>query len=65
MFSRILTAEERQQIQLWMKANGAKHTHIRTIAVRAKKFTPQIRKDLALIERFVAAYNQEKHRKNA
>ncbi len=58
MFTRILTAEEREEIQRWMRTNGAKETHIRTIATRGKKFMPQLKKDLALLERFVAAYDK-------
>jgi len=56
MFSRIPTVEEREQIQQWMKPGGVKETHIKTIAWRGKKFTPQTKKDLALLGRFAAAY---------
>jgi len=58
MFTRILTAEEREEIQQWMRADGAKETHIRTIATRGRKFMPQLRRDLALLERFVTAYDK-------
>ena len=58
MFTRILTAEEREEIQQWMRADGAKKTHIRTVATRGRKFMPQLKRDLALLERFVAAYDK-------
>jgi hypothetical protein len=58
MFSRILTPEERSEIQRWMKADGERKSHVRTIATRGRQFVPQIRKDLELLERFLQAYDR-------
>ena len=58
MFTRILTAVERREIERWLRADGAKERQIRVIATRGRKFMPQIKKDLALLERFLAAYQR-------
>jgi len=58
MFTRILTAVERREIERWLRADGAKERQIRVTATRGRKFMPQIKKDLALLERFLAAYQR-------
>jgi len=59
MFSRILTDYERRKIRKHL-SNGERLSEVRTIAWRANKYLPQIKSDLALLERFLAAYQKTK-----
>lgn len=57
MRTRILTDFERAKVIEYVRTNGEKTSVIRTIATRARRIQPDaIRKDLALIERFLAYY---------
>jgi len=60
MFSRILTAVERRMIAKYLKADGEKTVNLRQLALRYRKHAPLIREDLALLEKFAAAYEVEK-----
>lgn len=61
MFTRILTEPERKAIGKYLKANGKKEVQVRKAVYRAKRYLPQIKEDLELLERLVTAY--ESHTK--
>ena len=58
MFTRILTDVERKKIEVWLKRNGEREVAVRKIAYLGKRDLPQIKSDLALLERFLAAYQK-------
>jgi len=56
MFSRILTEIERKRVKVYLKADGKKDVNIRQLAMRCRRHLPQIKEDLALLERLITAY---------
>jgi hypothetical protein len=59
MFTRILTAVEKRRIQKYLKADGEKDVNIRQLIMRCRRHIPQIKEDLELLERLLAAYEAE------
>jgi len=62
MFSRILTALERKRIEAYIKADGEKDVNIRQLALWCRRFLPQIKKDIELLERLMKTYEKAKKR---
>jgi hypothetical protein len=60
MFSRILTDLERRQAKAYLKANGEKTHNIHVLISRTRDYLPQIKSDLELLERLLAAYQRDK-----
>ena len=60
MFTRVLTELERKQARAYLKQDGEKTLNIRVLAIRAKKFLPQIEEDTQLLKRLVQSYEREK-----
>jgi hypothetical protein len=56
MFTRILTEPERKAIGKYLKADGKKEVQVRKAVYRARRYLPQIKADLDLLEKLVAAY---------
>ena len=61
MFTRILTATERQRMKAFIKADGEKKTFMTVLATRCRSHVPTIKEDLALIEIFMQVYNLKTH----
>jgi hypothetical protein len=57
---RILSALEEQQVKAFLKADGEKNLNLRVLAVRAKRNLPEIKRELELLEKFVATYQKGK-----
>jgi len=62
MFTRILTALEREVAGKYLKKGGAKIGHIQVLASRANKHLPAIRNDMRLLEQLLSQYNGTKKR---
>jgi len=62
LFTRILTDVERKKIEVWLKRNGEREVAVRKIAYLGKRDLPQIKSDLALLEKFLIAYENRKSR---
>jgi len=60
MFTRVLTELERKQARAYLKQDGEKTLNIRVLAIRAKKFLPQIEEDTSLLKQLVQTYEREK-----
>jgi DNA primase catalytic subunit len=60
MFTRILTDVERRHIAKYLKQDGEKQIYVRKIAYGARKYLPQIRADLELLEKLLETYEREK-----
>ena len=60
MFSRLLTDLERRQARTYVKQNEERTLNIQVLVSRAKKYMPQIRSDLELLEKVLAAYERDK-----
>ena len=60
MFTRVLTELERKQARAYLKQDGEKTLNIRVLAIRAKKFLPQIEEDTRLLKQLVQTYEREK-----
>jgi hypothetical protein len=56
MNPKILTELERKKIRAYLKADGEKDVYIRQLIFRGKRYLPQIRADLDLLERLVQVY---------
>lgn len=56
MFTRVLSEPEKKRIQKFLKTDGEKKSDVRALATRCRKYVPQIKRDLELIERFMATY---------
>jgi hypothetical protein len=57
MYPRILTGLERKQAKAYLKQDGERTLNIQVLVSRARNFTPQIKGDLDLLEKLVAAYD--------
>jgi hypothetical protein len=65
MFTRILTAHERNEITKYLQESNAKRTHLISVtASRTRAHTPLILSDLALLRSLVEKYDREKTRGN-
>ena len=62
MFTRILTALEREVAAKYLKRGGAKIGHIQVLVSRANKHLPTIRNDTELLEKLLTQYNGVKKR---
>ncbi len=67
MFTRILTNVERRLMQNFirtrrMPAAEKKKKHVSVLAIRCRKFTPQIESDLRLIREFASKYERRQKR---
>lgn len=58
MFTRVLTDLERRQAKTYLKQDGEKTLNIRVLAVRARKFLPQIEEDTRLLKQLVHTYEK-------
>ena len=56
MFTRVLTAKERERIQAYLARDGEKTTAIRQLVCRARRYMPEIKADVELLERLMARY---------
>jgi hypothetical protein len=62
MFTRILTDLERSQAKAYLKRDGERTLNIKILTVRARKYLPQIRADLELLEDVLGTYERDKTR---
>jgi len=53
---RILSSLEEKQVRAYLKRDGEKNLNMRVLASRAKRYLPQIRSDLDLLEKLLATY---------
>lgn len=60
MFSRLLTDLERRQAKAYLKQDGERTLNIQVLVTRARKYMPQIRSDLELLEKVLAVYERDK-----
>ena len=58
MFTRILTQAERKAIEKYLRKDGEKEAAVREVVYRSRKHLPQIRADLDLLEKLLAAYRK-------
>jgi len=63
MYTRILTEPERNAINKYLRKDGTKEIQVRKAVYRAKRYLPQIRKDLELLEKLVETYERTKKAK--
>jgi hypothetical protein len=59
MFTRVLTELERKQAKAYLKQDGEKTLNIRVLAIRAKKFLPQIDEDTKLLKQLIQTYERK------
>ena len=57
MYTRILTDLERKQAKAYVKQDGERTLNIQVLVSRARTHLPQIKQDLELLERLLAAYD--------
>ena len=60
MFTRILTELERKQAKAYLKQDGEKTLNIRVLAIRARKFLPQIEQDIELLKQLAQSYERQR-----
>jgi hypothetical protein len=60
MFSRLLTDLERRQAKTYLKQDGERSLNIQVLVARGRKYLPQIRTDLDLLEKLLEAYERNK-----
>ena len=60
MFTRVLTTLERRQAKDFLKHNGAKTPSVQVIVSRARKYLPNIKADVELLERLTETYEASK-----
>lgn len=60
MFTRILTDLERHQAKTYLKQDGERTLNIRVLTIRARRYLPQIRADIELLEKVLESYEREK-----
>jgi len=58
MFTRILTEPERKAIKRYLRKDGPKEVGVRKAVYRAKRYLPQIRADLELLEKLLETYER-------
>lgn len=56
MFQRILTDLERKRLKKYLAADGEREAVIRALAMRARKYVPTIKQDLAMLEELLVKY---------
>jgi hypothetical protein len=62
MFSRILTDLERRQAKAYLRQDGERTLNIQVLVARGRKYLPQIKTDLDLLEKLVETYEQSKRK---
>ena len=60
MFSRLLTDLERRQAKTYLKQDGKRNLNIQVLVARSRKYFPQIRADLDLLEKLLETYERKK-----
>jgi hypothetical protein len=60
LFTRILTEIERRHITKYLKQDGEKEIYVRKLVYGARKNLSTIRADLALLEKLLQVYENEK-----
>ena len=58
MFTRILTESERKAIRGYLKKDGPREVAVRKAVYRAKRYLPQIKRDLELLENLLETYER-------
>jgi hypothetical protein len=59
MHKALLSSKERRQIEAYLRQDGNKNINIRQLAFRARKYLPQIRGDMTLLEKLLSRYEKE------
>jgi hypothetical protein len=57
MYTRVLTELERRQAKAFLKQDGEKTLNIQVLVSRAGSYLPQIKEDVELLRKLVAAYS--------
>jgi hypothetical protein len=60
MRSVILTDLERRQARSYLKQDGERTVNIQVLVLRAKRYIPQLRSDLDLLEKLIGTYERNK-----
>jgi len=60
MFTRVLTDLERRQAKDFLRHSNARTPSVQVIVSRARKYLPNIKADIELLERLVQAYEASK-----
>jgi len=60
MHPRILSPLEERQIKTYLKQDGEKSMSVRVLVTRARRFLPQVEKDLALVKELLGSYERNK-----
>ena len=60
MHPRILSPLEERQIKTYLKQDGERNMNVRVLVTRARRFSPQIEKDLALVKELLGSYERNK-----
>lgn len=47
----------RERIRKFLKRDGEKESDVRALTTRCRKYVPQIKRDLALVETFMSVYD--------
>jgi hypothetical protein len=58
---RILSHLEEKQVKAFLKEDGQKNLNLRVLVLRARRSLPEIRRELALLEKFVRAYDKRRN----
>jgi len=61
MFTRVLTHLERQQVKAFLRYNGTKTPAIQVIVSRGRKYMPNIKAEIELLERVIQMYEASKN----
>jgi len=51
---------EERQIKTYLKQDGEKSMSVRVLVTRARRFLPQVEKDLALVKELLGSYERNK-----
>jgi len=62
MFTRVLTDLERKRVRAYLHADGERESVIRALASRARRYLPQIKKDVEVLERLMRTYEKTRRR---
>jgi hypothetical protein len=60
VYTRILTDLERRQAKAYVKQDGERTLNIQVLVARARKYMPQIRSDLELLDTVLKVYEHDK-----
>ena len=58
MITTVLTPKERRRIQAYLDADGEKISPIRQLVTRARRYLPNIKDDIALLEKLLSTYEK-------